>query len=58
MKLRKIDGKDKYYVPGILLHCFQMHEISEKDLHMAMTVEDYEKLADHVHKTDKQNNTV
>lgn len=47
------DGGDKYIVPDMYLHRFQMHEINEKNLHMSLTVEDYEKLADHIRKTDK-----
>lgn len=48
-----LDGGDRYIVPDNLLSRFQMHEINEKNLHMSLTVEDYEKLADHVRKTDK-----
>lgn len=51
-----IDGKDTYFVPDMYLSRFQMHEINEKNLHMLLTVEDYEKLADHVRKTDKLDN--
>lgn len=51
-----IDGKDKYFVPSNLLSRFQMHEINERNLHMLLTVEDYEKLASHVRKMDKLDN--
>lgn len=51
-----LDGGDRYIVPDNLLSRFQMHEINEKNLHMSLTVEDYEKLADHVRKMDKLDN--
>ena len=51
-----LDGEDSYIVPDNLLSRFQMHEINEKNLHMSLTVEDYEKLADHVRKSDKLEN--
>ena len=51
-----LDGEDSYIVPDNLLSRFQMHEINEKNLHMSLTVEDYEKLADHVRKSDKLDN--
>lgn len=51
-----LDGGDRYIVPDNLLSRFQMHEINEKNLHMSLTVEDYEKLASHVRKMDKLDN--
>lgn len=51
-----VDGADSYFVPNNLLSRFQMHEINEKNLHMLLTEEEYEKLADHVRKMDKLDN--
>ena len=51
-----LDDGDRYIVPNNLLSRFQMHVINEPGLHMSLTVEDYEKLADHVRKMDKLDN--